>query len=215
MKVRRQKSETDGSCLLLSDAAVALLESWQRCKFHPERAQEAIPAGERQLCAPDVDPEATQELRWRLPWDVAALFCAVRETLRARLGDPRSRVAADGEVFDGMLDLALLAWSLRDPRARRPDPVFERDGHRCAVPGCTSRRGLHDHHVRFRAAGGSDLLDNRVALCAFHHLRCLHAGLLRVHGRAPDGLLFELGLRAGAPPLARYRSGDVALPRAF
>jgi hypothetical protein len=79
------------------------------------------------------------------------------------------------------------------------------------VPGCTSRRNLHDHHLEFRSAGGSDAPENRVTLCAFHHLRCLHAGLLRVRGRAPDDLIFELGLRPGAPPLARYRSGDVAI----
>ena len=82
-----------------------------------------------------------------------------------------------------------------------------------AVPGCTSRRNLHDHHLRFRSAGGSDAPANRIALCAFHHQRCLHAGFLRIRGRAPDGLVFELGLRPGAPPLVRYRSGDIAVPR--
>jgi hypothetical protein len=65
--------------------------------------------------------------------------------------------------------------------------------------------------VVYRSAGGSDAAENRVTLCAFHHQRCVHAGLLRVRGRAPDALVFELGVRAGAPPLARYRSGDVLL----
>ena len=60
-------------------------------------------------------------------------------------------------------------------------------------------------------AGGSDAPGNRITLCAFHHQRCLHAGLLLVSGRAPDGLFFELGLRPGASPLARYRSGDIAV----
>jgi len=89
--------------------------------------------------------------------------------------------------------------------------VIERDGYRCAVPGCTSRRNLQDHHIRFRSACGSDAPENRITLCAFHHQRGLHAGLLRIQGRAPDGLLFELGLRPGTPPLLRYRSGDVAV----
>ena len=53
---------------------------------------------------------------------------------------------------------------------------------------------------------------NRITLCAFHHQRCLHAGLLRVSGRAPDGLFFELGLRPGVSPLVRYRAGDIAIP---
>jgi hypothetical protein len=166
------------------------------------------------MCSPDIDTEATQQLAWRVPHDVAALFSAVRETLRSRLRAERGRCLTDGEVFDGLLDCALLAWTLRDRRARRLDPVIERDGYRCAVPGCTSRRNLHDHHLRFRSAGGSDAPDNRITLCAFHHQRCLHAGLLRVHGRAPDDLVFELGLRPGASPLLRYRSGDIAVAQA-
>jgi hypothetical protein len=70
-------------------------------------------------------------------------------------------------------------------------------------------RNLHDHHVQFRSAGGSDALDNRVSLCAFHHLRGVHAGRMRCTGRAPDGLKWQLGIRRGAPPLLSYRSGDV------
>jgi hypothetical protein len=64
--------------------------------------------------------------------------------------------------------------------------------------------------VVFRSAGGSDALTNRTTLCAWHHLRGVHAGVIDCTGRAPDALVFELGLRAGRPPLARYRSGDVA-----
>ena len=164
------------------------------------------------MCAHDVDTEATQQLAWRVPCEVAALFTGVRETVRARLGAERGLFVGDGEVFDAMLDCSLLAWTLRDPRARRPDPVVERDGYRCAVPGCTSRRNLHDHHLRFRSAGGSDVPGNRVTLCAFHHQRCLHTGFLRIRGCAPDGLVFELGLCPVAPPLVRYRSGDIEAP---
>jgi hypothetical protein len=155
------------------------------------------------MCAHDVDCDATERLEWWVPREVAWLHRAMLETLRGRLWRASGRWAHDGEVFEVLLDLALVAWTLRDPRAARPDPVIERDEYRCAVPGCTSRRNLHDHHVAFRSAGGSDALDNRVTLCAFHHLRCVHAGLLRVSGRAPDDLVFEM-------PLARYRSGDVA-----
>jgi hypothetical protein len=69
-------------------------------------------------------------------------------------------------------------------------------------------RNLHAHHVRFRSAGGADELANLVTLCAAHHLRGVHAGAIRLGGRAPDALWFELGVRPGQPPLARYRSGD-------
>jgi hypothetical protein len=77
------------------------------------------------------------------------------------------------------------------------------------VPGCTSYRNLHDHHIRFRSAGGSNALWNRTTLCAHHHQRGVHAGVVGCTGRAPERLRFALGLRAGHPPLAVYRSGDV------
>ena len=118
-------------------------------------------------------PTRAQELAWRVPRDVAALFAGVRETLRARLHRARGRPLPEGELFGAFLDCALLSWTLRDPRAPRPDPVAVRAGYCCAVPGCTSRRNLHDHHIQFRSAGGSDALHNRVLLCAFHHQRCL------------------------------------------
>jgi hypothetical protein len=56
--------------------------------------------------------------------------------------------------------------------------------------------------VLFRSAGGSDDLANLTTLCAAHHQRCVHAGLIRIRGRAPEGLVFEM-------PLGRFRSGDL------
>jgi len=205
--VRRLEADVERALLLRAGHH----QAWQRCKFHPERAQEPIPPGERQLCAHDVDPEATQQLGWRLPHEVAVLFLAVHETVRSRLRAARGPAVSAGQAFDAMLDCALASWLLRDAPARRADPVIERDGYRCAIPGCTSRRNLHDHHVTFRSAGGSDAPSNRITLCAFHHQRCVHAGFLRVSGRAPHELVFELGWRPDGPPLARYRSGDVVL----
>jgi len=89
----------------------------------------------------------------------------------------------------------------RPHRVPREHRVFERDGWRCTVPGCTSQRNLHAHHVVFRSRGGSDADANLTTLCAFHHQRGVHAGVIRVSGRAPDGLVFEL-------PLGRFASGD-------
>jgi hypothetical protein len=188
--VRRLERDVERALLLRAGHDAA----WHRCKFDPERAQDPIPSHEQQLCAHDFDLEATEVLEWRVPRDVAALFSA----LRTRLS------------FEAMLDHALVSWLMRDPAARRPDPVIERDGYRCLVPGCSSRRNLHDHHIAFRSAGGSGDPANRVTLCAFHHLRCLHAGRMRIRGLAPEALVFELALRPRGAPLARYRSGDVA-----
>ena len=209
-RVTLRRLEADVERALLLRAAHPL--AWERCKADPARAQDPIPEAERQMCAPGIELDATERLVWRVPREVAVLFVAVRETLRARMRAARGRPPSDSEVFGAILDRALDAWGARPPGAPRPDPVIVRDGYRCAVPGCSSRRNLHDHHVRFRSAGGSDAPDNRITLCAFHHQRCLHAHRMRVRGRAPGALVFELGVRPGAPPLARYRSGDILLP---
>jgi hypothetical protein len=86
--------------------------------------------------------------------------------------------------------------------------VFERDGWRCTVPGCSSYRNLHEHHIVFRSRGGSHALANRTTLCAAHHLRGVHAGVVRCTGDAPADLRFELGVRPGQPPLLRYEPGE-------
>lgn len=101
--------------------------------------------------------------------------------------------------------VCVLSPALRDAYHR----VFARDGWRCTIPGCTSYRNLHDHHIVFRSSGGSDDLANRTTLCAWHHLRGVHAGCVRLAGRAPEDLRFELGVRRGTRPLVSYRSGDV------
>jgi hypothetical protein len=111
-----------------------------------------------------------------------------------------------------MLDHVLSTWGAVDAKVAAAHRVFARDGWRCTVPGCTSMQNLHDHHIRFRSAGGSNDLDNRSTVCAAHHLRGIHAGLVRCSGQAPDGLHWELGIRPGAEPLLAYRSGDVRIP---
>ena len=70
-------------------------------------------------------------------------------------------------------------------------------------PRCSSRRNLHDHHVLFRSRGGDNGRDNRIAVCAWHHLRGLHAATVRAHGRAPAGITWEIGTRRNRPPLLR------------
>jgi len=69
------------------------------------------------------------------------------------------------------------------------------------VPGCTSQRNLHAHHVLFRSACGSNEDANLTTLCAARHQRGVHAGVIRISGRAPDELVLKL-------PLGRFRSGD-------
>ena len=84
---------------------------------------------------------------------------------------------------------------------RHRDPIFGRDGWRCAVPACSSRRNLHDHHLLFRSRGGDNAHDNRITVCAWHHLRGIHGGRVRAWGMAPDAITWQLGVRPGGPPL--------------
>lgn len=140
------------------------------------------------------EPRLSARLVVRAAPEVAFL---IEDTLiRTRRSDE-----ARWQTFERMLAHVLDVWT--DVRRHR-DPVFERDGWRCAVPGCSSRSGLHDHHVKFRSRGGSNRLENRVTVCVWHHQLAIHGdGSVVVHGHAPDRLFWQLGGRAGGPPLLR------------
>jgi len=62
---------------------------------------------------------------------------------------------------------------------------------------------VHSHHIEFRSKGGSDELHNQGGQCDGHHLGGVHAGTIKVWGRAPDGLTWQLGLRPGRPVAGR------------
>jgi len=175
------------------------------CCNDPDAPEEA----ERQTGAQHASDDETCRISFSLPTDVARFFRAVLLTVRQRIEAASGRSATPGEAFEAMLDHALAAWQVRDPELRTDHRVFERDGWRCQFPGCSSLRNLHGHHIRFRSAGGDDDLSNLVALCAWHHQRGVHARIVRVTGRAPGKLRFELGVRREGRPLEVYRSGDV------
>jgi hypothetical protein len=200
------------------DRALVLRETdragWERCRDHPGSLDESNVDGaaEWQTCAPLSVSEEGVRLTLTAPKDVARLFRAVLCSLRRALERETGQLPSEGQALEAMLDHALLSWGADDPRLlkriRKKYRVFERDGWRCTVPGCSSRKNLHAHHIVFRSAGGSDAPENQTTLCAFHHQRGVHAGRVRVEGSAPGGLRYELGLRPGLPPLERYRSGD-------
>jgi len=109
--------------------------------------------------------------------------------------------------------LERLLWhAIREWEAsgKHRDPVFARDGWRCAVPGCTSRKNLHDHHMEFRSHGGGNERENRIANCAGHHLHGIHEGTVRCSGRAPDDVYWELGVLPDGRVLLRLH-GDTYL----
>lgn len=53
------------------------------------------------------------------------------------------------------------------PAVRRR--VLARDGYRCRAPGCAHTRFLEVHHLRPRALGGGNDLDNLITLCSSCH----------------------------------------------
>ncbi len=109
---------------------------------------------------------------------------------------------------------ALDQWTHLDPgRLPTERRTLERDGWRCRVPGCGARRNLEVHHIQFRSHGGSNASWNLVTLCHAHHHHALHRGTLRVTGRAPHALTWEIGCSQDAAPLWTYRGERLARRR--
>src|SRR5438128_2419796 len=148
---------------------------------------------ERQVCAHAVDADIT----FFAPESVAIL-------LRSAIASFTLPAEPSWRGLERLLDHVHHEWSTQ-PRHR--DPIFARDGWRCAVPACTSRRNLHDHHLLFRSRGGGNARDNRITVCAWHHLRGIHQGRVRAWGTAPDAVTCELGTRPGQPALVTLQ-GD-------
>lgn len=148
---------------------------------------------ERQMCALPDDEVLDAEVAFTAPASVVALL----RTLSVAFG---ARAVPLWQGFERLLAHVQDEWA-RQPRHR--DPVFARGGWRCAVPACSARRSLHDHHLVFRSRGGDNSRPNRITVCAWHHLHGIHSGRIRAWGAAPHGVHWELGVRAGRPPLLR------------
>jgi hypothetical protein len=156
-----------------------------------------IPAAEALTCVAlrrELEDRAERRMRAQgrlsipLPLRVATVLAAAVKAVR----DRAARNLPFGRCLAMVARHFLDTWKGVVRRSRTPSrKVRERDGCRCQVPGC-SRQATHAHHVLFRSHGGGDELDNQIGLCAFHHLRCVHGGWLRVVGRAPDELRWYL-----------------------
>jgi hypothetical protein len=146
--------------------------------------REAAERTEAQLCA---------EGAWdfRLPARVAILL---HDALRAAQQVAGRWITAE-QALGMVSEHYLLTWEVA---ARQKNTVqrrvLDRDRGWCQVPGC-SRAAQQVHHVQFRSHLGATVEENLVSLCAAHHLHGIHAGYLRVTGRAPDRLRW--GVRPG------------------
>jgi hypothetical protein len=140
---------------------------------------------------------ARGEVALRVPQRVATLLGRAFRAARATTKDWLPPGACLERIAQHFIDTWKPALQVRNtPQAR----ALARDRGYCLVPGC-SRAAVHAHHVLYRSRGGGDEVENLGSLCAAHHLRGVHAGFIRVTGRAPDGLVWELRLRPRGPDL--------------
>jgi hypothetical protein len=153
----------------------------------------SLDIGERQMCARPEWEFADSEIAFSAPASVVALL----RTAIVAFAHPHD------SLVGGLESLLLHVKAEWEGQPHHRDPVFARDGWRCTVPVCTARRNLHDHHLVFRSRGGGNGRENRLTLCAWHHLRGVHAGRIRAEGEAPDAVTWEIGVRAGRRPLLR------------
>jgi hypothetical protein len=151
---------------------------------------------ERQLCSPGTWAPCDDHVTFAGPAAIVAL-------LRAAIAAFARPSDVPWQGLERLLRHVIAEWNAW-PHHR--DPIFERDGWRCTVPACTSRRNLHDHHLLFRSRGGGNARDNRITVCVWHHLHGLHGGRVRARGRAP-ARVYWIGVEAGRAPLLRTR-GD-------
>ena len=125
----------------------------------------------------------------RVPAGVAFLVDEAFHAARKAAG----RWLSPDECLFALADHFVRTWEVLLERRSTPERrAIDRDRGYCQVPGC-SRGAVHAHHVVYRSRGGADDPSNLVALCAAHHLHGVHAGYVRVSGRAPDQLVWELG----------------------
>ena len=158
--------------------------------------RDAVEADEdRQMCA-------RGELELRMPRRVGALVGAAFRAAREVAGE----WLRSGECLLRIARHFLDTWKpLLATRSTPHRRVLARDRCRCQFPGC-SRPAVHAHHKQFRSHGGLDVDENLLSLCLVHHLRGIHGGYLRVTGRVPDALIWELACataRGKAPPELR------------
>jgi len=142
-------------------------------------------------------PCAEAGLTIRMPARVATLLGVTLRTVRRVEG----RWLTESKCLRRLAVHFVETWKLPKPRSTPQRRALTRDRWLCQVPGC-SRAAAHAHHVQYRSHGGDDREDNLVALRAAHHLHGVHMGWIRVSGRAPDHLAWELGEREEVAAMA-------------
>ncbi len=84
--------------------------------------------------------------------------------------------------------------------------VWRRDQGHCVIDACPSRYRLEPHHLKHRADGGTNHLDNLALICWFHHHVAIHQlGLTLDPTSPPHRRRFIRGPQTTGPPLVKLR----------
>jgi len=160
----------------------------------------------RELGHSNFEALRTGRLGFSAPASVVKLWRQACAAVRAEAGTVLSDADVVRRMLQHLLEVHVTEEVLTQARRHR---AIERDGWTCQMPHCRSNGPFHEHHRRFRSAGGSDQVSNLVTLCAPCHAM-LHAGHVTVLGEAPDGLSFLLGTRREAYAGESRRAGAAA-----
>jgi hypothetical protein len=178
-----------------------------------EAVEEWIERGQRMTCIElrrqlEGNEEAQMSARGKLevwvPLRVGGILALAFAAARKEAG----RWLSDGECLVRIAKHCIVVWKAAlTERNTVQKRVLARDRWLCQVPVC-SRAAAQVHHIEYRSQGGTDDPSNLVSLCAAHHLHGVHIGAIRVTGKAPDQLRWEVRGRSGWEPLVE--TGSVA-----
>ena len=162
--------------------------------------------------------EPAMSIRFFLPRGLYGIWNeAVRRYISLVSPDDGVEMLVNNEGAENFIALLLTEYLLNEKahhKAAQNNKVLERDGYKCQVPGCSNRRNIHAHHLKFRSRGGSNCKSNVLCLCASHHLWILHIlHGLKIEGTAPDELTFTFGPSSSpeGQPFMIYSSGRKVL----
>lgn len=140
-------------------------------------------------------------VEFRLRESEVGLWTEARKRIDAETG---ALWVSDAEVLRSVaIEFLATYLPLWFHEIRDGDPVAVRDRFRCQVPGCTVRGGAA-HHLRYRSQLGPDEMWNLLFVCYIHHILGEHRRRIRISGRVPERVVFELGIKPDGTALETF-----------
>ncbi|HEU4385043.1 MAG TPA: HNH endonuclease signature motif containing protein, partial [Anaeromyxobacteraceae bacterium] len=162
----------------------------------PETLEEWVGKAEKTTCIglrrailkeEDRQMSARQGLTLMVPTRVSDLMAAAFRAAQKKVGRPLTPGQCLVEICRHFIEV----WKGTVNERSTPERKARRRDEHCTVPGC-SRVAAQGHHIIHVSQGGPDDPWNITGVCGAHHF-AIHQGWVRVSGRAPDQLVWELG----------------------